>query len=42
VNEPVCEQPTGEIQMFVTGGSGSYEFSVNGGDYKTYPNDIIN
>ena len=42
VTEPLCGQPTGEIQVFVTGGSGSYEFSVNGGEFKAYTDDIIN
>jgi len=41
VLEPVCNQPTGKIQMFVTGGSGAYAFSVNGGEFKTYTDDII-
>ncbi|MDR0205805.1 MAG: SprB repeat-containing protein, partial [Bacteroidales bacterium] len=41
VEEPICGQDNGKIQMFVTGGSGSYEFSVNGGTFETYTDDII-
>ena len=39
--EPVCQADNGEIQVFVTGGSGNYEFSLDGVTYKEYNNNII-
>ncbi|MDR0206748.1 MAG: hypothetical protein LBI45_05785, partial [Bacteroidales bacterium] len=39
--EPTCGQSNGEIQVYVTGGSGEYQFSVNGGSFETYPNGKI-
>jgi len=42
VEEPLCDNNNGKIKMNVTGGSGVYVFSVNGGDYTTYTNNIIN
>jgi len=39
-NEPNCDN-SGSIQVFATGGSGVYEFSVNGAPYQTWPNDSI-
>lgn len=41
VEEPSCMGSDGKIQMYVTGGSGFYAFSVNGGAFKRYPNDLI-
>jgi len=41
VEEPLCNSNNGKIQMFVTGGSGIYEFQIDGGAFKKYDNDII-
>jgi len=41
VEEPRCGNNNGKIQMNVTGGSGNYVFSVNGGAFTAYSNDII-
>ena len=38
--EPDCDN-TGSIQLYVTGGSGVYEYSVNGAAFRTYPNGLI-
>ncbi|MCL2245628.1 MAG: hypothetical protein FWC10_00720 [Lentimicrobiaceae bacterium] len=39
--EPDCGKSNGEVQVYVAGGSGEYEFSVNGGIFKQYNNDLI-
>ena len=39
--EPLCGASNGEIQVHVIGGSGVYEFSINGGTYTIYENDVI-
>ena len=41
VEEPNCDDNNGRIQMYVTGGSGTYVFSVNGSAFTKYPNNII-
>ena len=41
VEEPYCNNDNGKIQMFVTGGSGNYVFSVNGSAFQAYTDDII-
>jgi len=38
---PTCNNNNGKIQMLVTEGSGNYVFSVNGGEFTAYANDII-
>ncbi|MDR2971848.1 MAG: hypothetical protein LBU83_07980 [Bacteroidales bacterium] len=39
--EPTCGEANGEIQIIATGGSGVYEYSVNGEPFTTYPNGLI-
>jgi len=41
LTEPLCEGNNGEIQVFVTGGSGNYEFSLDGTNFEEYDNNII-
>ena len=39
--EPDCNQPNGQIQVYATGGSGTYKYSVNGGAFQSYSNGLI-
>jgi hypothetical protein len=39
--EPTCGKSDGSIQVIATGGSGSYEYSVNGGTFTTYTDGLI-
>jgi len=39
--EPKCGDENGEIYVAVTGGSGSYEFSLDGKNYETFEGDTI-
>ena len=39
--DPSCGANDGTIQLYVTGGSGAYLFSLNGGAFKGYPGDSI-
>ena len=39
--DPDCGSSNGAIQVYVTGGSGEYEYSVNGGAFNSYPNGLI-
>ena len=42
VSQPTCANPTGSIRVFVTGGSGNYQYALNGGTYAALPaNGII-
>jgi uncharacterized protein YcgL (UPF0745 family) len=41
VEEPACGGNNGKIQVYVTGGSGSYLYSVNGEDFASYPGGLI-
>ncbi|MCL2290125.1 MAG: hypothetical protein FWC34_05385 [Bacteroidetes bacterium] len=38
--EPNCDD-NGSIQIYATGGSGVYEYSINGADYVRYPGGLI-
>ena len=38
---PDCNMPNGMIQVLAEGGSGTYKYSVNGGAFLSYTNDII-
>ena len=38
---PTCGNNNGTIQMNTTGGSGTYKYSVNGGAFQSYANDLI-
>jgi len=42
VTEPDCGESNGAIQVIASGGSGVYEYSVNGGTFTSYPNGLIN
>ena len=39
--EPTCELNNGAIQVYVTGGSGEYEYSLNGGAFEEYADGLI-
>jgi hypothetical protein len=41
VEEPYCGDNNGKIQMYVTGGSGSYLYKVNDEDFASYPGGLI-
>ena len=40
--EPTCGQDNGAIQIYATGGSGAYVFSLDNVTYKSYTNGLIN
>ena len=42
VTEPTCSGKNGEIQIYATGGSGTYKYSVNNAAFQTYSNGLIN
>ena len=40
-NHPSCGNKNGSILLYVRGGSGRYEYSINGGAFKPYTNSLI-
>ena len=40
-NHPTCGNTDGDIQFYVSGGSGKYEYRVNGGAYQLYTDGLI-